>query len=209
LLAPFSDDSTLSYLNARYYDNSRGQFLSEDPTSLAVGDPNRLQQFTQDQPKLLSDPQLLNSYDYGRDNPLTNKDPQGLWALRFGIAGTILVWGLTGEMGVQADLQGAEVYYGAGLAGGLGGISFGPQVTTADLSHQYSISTAAFAQGGAVASTGAQAVIDCMNYLLAIVFTVGGVAILVWNRSLSEKLGAFYARRYSANFGKRPTSSFG
>jgi hypothetical protein len=41
---------------------------------------------------------------------------------------------------------------GAGLAGGLGGISFGPQVTTADLSHQYSISTAAFAQGGAVAS---------------------------------------------------------
>jgi hypothetical protein len=41
-----------------------------------------------------------------------------------------------------------------------------------------------------------------MNYLLAIVFTVGGVAILVWNRSLSKKLGAFYARRYSANFGK-------
>lgn len=50
-------------------------------------------------------------------------------------------------MGVQADLRGVEYYYGAGLAGG-GGFSFGPQITTADLSHQYSISTAAFAQGG-------------------------------------------------------------
>jgi RHS repeat-associated protein len=151
-IGQFTDDSTLSYLNARYYDNGRGQFLTQDPTFLAVDDPNRLQQFTQEQPKLLSDPQLLNSYGYGGDNPLTNKDPQGLWALRFGIARTIPGWGLTGEMGVQADLQGAEVYYGAGLAGGVGGISFGPPVTTADLSHQYSISTAAFAQGGAVAS---------------------------------------------------------
>jgi hypothetical protein len=34
------------------------------------------------------------------------------------------------------------------MAGG-GGFSVGPQLTTADLSHQYSISTAAFAQGGA------------------------------------------------------------
>jgi hypothetical protein len=41
-----------------------------------------------------------------------------------------------------------------------------------------------------------------MNYLLAIIFTMGGIAILIWNNSLSEKLGAFYARRYNANFGK-------
>jgi hypothetical protein len=51
-------------------------------------------------------------------------------------------------MGVQADLQGVEYYYGTGLAGG-GGFSFGPQITTADLSHQYSIFTAGFAEGGA------------------------------------------------------------
>jgi hypothetical protein len=41
-----------------------------------------------------------------------------------------------------------------------------------------------------------------MNYLLAIIFAVGGITILIRNNSLSEKLEAFYARRYSANFGK-------
>jgi hypothetical protein len=104
-----------------------------------IGDPRQ---------QSLQEPQSLNSYSYAKDNPITNKDPQGLYALRFGVAGTIPGWGLTGEIGVQADLQGAEFYYGAGLAGG-GGISFGPQITTGDLSHQYSVSTGAFAQGGA------------------------------------------------------------
>jgi RHS repeat-associated protein len=150
-IGQFTDDSALSYLNARFYDSSRGQFLSEDPTFLAVGNQTHLQQLSQDQLKLLSDPQQLNAYGYGRDNPITNKDPQGLWALRLGVSGTIPLWGLTGEIGVQADLQGVEYYYGAGLAGG-GGFSLGPQLTTADLSRQYSISTAAFAQGGAGAS---------------------------------------------------------
>jgi RHS repeat-associated protein len=151
-IGQFADDSTLSYLNARYYEGSRGQFVSEDPAFLAVGNSNQLQQLSQpDQQKFLADPQQMNAYSYGRDNPITDKDPQGLWALRFGVAGTIPLWGLSGEMGVQADLRGVEYYYGAGLAGG-GGFSFGPQITTADLSHQYSISTAAFAQGGAGAS---------------------------------------------------------
>jgi hypothetical protein len=64
------------------------------------------------------------------------------------VEGTIPGWGLSGQIGIQVDSQGAEYYYGAGLAGG-GGLSFGPQITTADLSHQYQISTEAFAQGGA------------------------------------------------------------
>jgi RHS repeat-associated protein len=148
-IGQFLDDSNLSYLNARYYSSDRGQFLSQDSTFLAIGNPNQLQQLTQqDQSKFLSDPQQLNSYSYGRDNPITNKDPQGLWALKFGAAGTIPGWGLSGEIGIQADFRGVEYYYGAGLAGG-GGLSFGPQITTADLSHQYSVSTGAFAQGGA------------------------------------------------------------
>jgi RHS repeat-associated protein len=37
-IGQFTDDSTLSYLTARYYDGSRGQFLSQDPVFLA--DPN-------------------------------------------------------------------------------------------------------------------------------------------------------------------------
>jgi RHS repeat-associated protein len=148
-IGQFSDDTGLSYLNARYYESARGQFISQDPSFLSVGDPNAVKQVTgQDQRAFLADPQLANSYNYGRDNPISNKDPLGLLALRFGAAGTIPGWALSGEIGVQVDFQGIEYYYGAGLAGG-GGLSFGPQITTADLSHQYSVSTAVFAQGGA------------------------------------------------------------
>src|SRR5713226_5626799 len=55
----FSDDSGLSYLNARYYNPTQGQFLSEDPVFL--GDPKQ---------QVLTDPQSLNSYSYGNDNPI-------------------------------------------------------------------------------------------------------------------------------------------
>jgi RHS repeat-associated protein len=38
-IGQFSDDSGLSYLNARYYESTRGQFISQDPTFLAIGNP--------------------------------------------------------------------------------------------------------------------------------------------------------------------------
>jgi RHS repeat-associated protein len=77
-IGQFSDDSGLSYLQARYYNPNQGQFISEDPSFLSVGDPNQVQQVTgRDQQTFLADPQLANSYNYGRDNPITNKDPQG------------------------------------------------------------------------------------------------------------------------------------
>jgi hypothetical protein len=41
-----------------------------------------------------------------------------------------------------------------------------------------------------------------MNYLLAAVLVVAGIGILIWNEVLAEKLGTFYAHRYSATFGK-------
>ena len=40
-----------------------------------------------------------------------------------------------------------------------------------------------------------------MNYLLAIVFALVGVALLLWNKPLSQKLGSFYSRRFSSTFG--------
>ena len=46
-------------LQARYYDGSKGEFLSEDPVFLA--DPK-----SQD----LQNPQNLNSYSYAIDNPV-------------------------------------------------------------------------------------------------------------------------------------------
>jgi hypothetical protein len=49
-------------LNARYYDPARGQFLSEEPIFLAVGDPNAVKQVAgQDQRTFLSGPQQMNS----------------------------------------------------------------------------------------------------------------------------------------------------
>jgi RHS repeat-associated protein len=53
-------------LQARYYDGSKGEFLSEDPVFL--GNPN-----DQD----LTNPQTLNSYSYSNDNPITKSDPSG------------------------------------------------------------------------------------------------------------------------------------
>ena len=92
-IGQFTDASNLDYLNARYYASDRGQFLSEDPVFLAIGSPDLLRQLAQqDQRKLLMDPQLTNSYSYGRDNPLSLKDPLGLTAQIF--EGNPLVTGL-------------------------------------------------------------------------------------------------------------------
>jgi RHS repeat-associated protein len=78
-IGQFTDDSSLSYLNARYMDPSRGQFLSQEQIYLALGDRDRAQQLAQrDQQAYLSHPQRLNMYTYGKDNPIGNKDTSGL-----------------------------------------------------------------------------------------------------------------------------------
>ena len=46
-----------AFLNARYYDSGRGQFLSEDPVFWEVGQ-------TQDGKSVLTNPQAMNSYGY-------------------------------------------------------------------------------------------------------------------------------------------------
>ena len=67
-----------AFLNARYYSGAQGQFLSEEPIFLNLGDVNQVRQLSgQNQQSYLSDPQQLNSYSYGRDNPITNKDTNG------------------------------------------------------------------------------------------------------------------------------------
>src|SRR5262249_41945612 len=77
-IGQFADQSGLLYLQARYQDPQRGQFTSEDATFLAIGDPAKVKGVTGfDQKTLLSDPQLLNSYSYARNNPITTKDPKG------------------------------------------------------------------------------------------------------------------------------------
>src|SRR6266700_3889404 len=64
-IGQFADQSNLDYLNARYYDPARGQFLSEDSTFWAL--PSNI----------LADPQQMNSYNYARGNPIRFSDPEG------------------------------------------------------------------------------------------------------------------------------------
>jgi RHS repeat-associated protein len=74
----YDGDTDFSYLNARYYQGSRGQFMSQDPVFLLIGDPKGIKQMTQGEMiAILSDPQVQNSYSYARDNPLILKDPGG------------------------------------------------------------------------------------------------------------------------------------
>jgi RHS repeat-associated protein len=54
-----------AFLNARFYDSQRGQFLSEDPLFWSAK-------------QILENPQSLNSYNYANGNPITGKDPTGL-----------------------------------------------------------------------------------------------------------------------------------
>jgi RHS repeat-associated protein len=56
-IGQFLDDSTLSYLNARFYDSSRGQFLSQDPVFQSIGDSNQIKGMThRTQSQYLGDP---------------------------------------------------------------------------------------------------------------------------------------------------------
>jgi RHS repeat-associated protein len=60
----YDEESSLSYLNARYLDSARGQFLSQDPVFWEMS-------------QNLQNPQSLNSYAYANGNPIMGKDPDG------------------------------------------------------------------------------------------------------------------------------------
>jgi RHS repeat-associated protein len=95
-IGQFLDDATnLDYLNARYYDSARGQFVQQDAVFWEVG-------VTQDGRNAMFNPQLLNSYGYAGDNPITQKDPSGRCpvcvipvAIGLGAAGGLAQQGLT------------------------------------------------------------------------------------------------------------------
>ena len=67
----------LNYMRARYEDPGRGQFLSQDPAHLFIGDNGFKAKFGRELEAHLSNPQYLNSYSYAGNNPLVFRDPKG------------------------------------------------------------------------------------------------------------------------------------
>jgi len=68
-IGQYYDASGLLYDNARYYNGTQGQFLTEDPLFWS-------------RKQNLVNPQSLNSYSYANDNPINRSDPSGLFDLR-------------------------------------------------------------------------------------------------------------------------------
>lgn len=130
-IGQFADDSSgLDYLNARYYDSARGQFVSQEPIFLNIGDATQIKQLSnKNQDAFLADPQQLNSYNYGRNNPTGNKDPSGKY-IEVSTGGTFL-W-LSGSIGVRlnGDLSGGVAFAsggaGYGIQGRLVSLSYSP-----------------------------------------------------------------------------------
>ncbi len=70
----YDSDTSLSYMNARYYDSAIGRFVSQDLLAMRNSE------------KVLQDPQSLNYYAYSRNNPLVNIDPTGNFSINvFGL----------------------------------------------------------------------------------------------------------------------------
>ena len=123
-IGQYLDTATnLSYLNARYYNNVQGQFLSEDP--IFLGDPKS---------QVLTDPQSFNAYSYARDNPITKSDPSGNQVCELGCADLAIY--------PAAAYFGPMIIAGAGSAAYVisdillrsnGGPRWGGTVPTADL----------------------------------------------------------------------------
>jgi RHS repeat-associated protein len=91
-------------LQARYYDGSKGGFLSEDP--MFLGDPKQ---------QNLKDPQSLNSYSYANDNPITKSDPSGKCIYDGCVVEAVAALGFAGGVATQAfhDYQRAGRLYSA------------------------------------------------------------------------------------------------
>lgn len=128
------------YLNARYYSGIQGQFISQDPVFIAVGSLSQLRQLGQNQSSLLADPQRLNGYGYGRDNPVENKDPNGLDYLELSYTREFPGGGSwTG--GIRADQNGMDMFGGSGIGyGGGGGVEL-EWAPGQNLSHESTVST--------------------------------------------------------------------
>jgi RHS repeat-associated protein len=77
------------FLNARFYDSSRGQFLSRDPVFWETK-------------QNISDPQSLNSYAYSENSPIVRSDPSGKCFWDGCVVESVAAFGAVSGVAVQA-----------------------------------------------------------------------------------------------------------
>ncbi len=121
----YDPESTLSYLNARYYDSGRGQFTSQDPVFWEINQ-------TPDGIRVLTNPQTLNSYSYAGNNPVVYKDASGRLYGEASVGGDIGFF--NASLGLRIDGQGVELFVSAGPSFG---VSFPAQasLSSGNLTH--------------------------------------------------------------------------
>jgi RHS repeat-associated protein len=180
-IGQFGDDSGLSYLQNRYYDPSRGQFLTEDPIFW-------------NQKQNLRDPQSLNSYSYAEDNPITSKDPDGLTKSDSSNGGTVagLIQQVIALIQQEIDIisgggsspQSSSAAGGSGASGGVGKAA--SNVANAVQSHPYiSAGVALIGIGGVAILTGGLGAIAS-----PVALEVGGTATALCEKYCPETEGA-------------------
>jgi hypothetical protein len=173
----------------------RGQFLSEDPVFLGIGDQNSVRQLTQsDQSKFLTDPQQLNSYSYARNNPIVNKDPNGTCpqcylAIIGGVAGGLRTYASDVLQNRAQGMNGWAAYVPNTPLGVYGtNILFGAATTAVAPQSLLTAGGLAFL-GSAAGDIAARHKVNMVSGLLDAGVTIGTAGFLKWGTggSLFEK----------------------
>jgi RHS repeat-associated protein len=111
-------ETGLGYFGARYYDETIGRFISADPVGLVDARTGKVNA------EILVDPQRLNRYAYGLNNPYRYVDPDGKFAFLLAAAPYVPA--------AVAAIGEAAAYSAAFLAGAYGGQKIWDHVYAAD-----------------------------------------------------------------------------